>query len=412
MKILKKVSIGFVSLALGLVLPVAALAATSPSFGSTSTYGVASSTFTNSNTAPQTVINGDVCYTTGPTTPPISISGATVTPCPSSVGTDQGSALADMNAQANAVTCTNLGPAPALNAVTIPGYPTGTFPPGCYTSDAAMSITVNTTVTLSGSGTYIFRSGGALTTGANSLVTLANGANACNVFWAPVGATTLGANASLSSTPTFVGNIFDAAGISVGHFVNLLGRALAFGGTVTTDANTISVPNCSTPPPTPPTPPSTPTPVQPVIAITKIPTLLSSNSTGGTVQFDYTVTNPGTVTMTNITVVDNKCSAVSFVSGDTNVNNMLEVGEAWHYRCTMDVSQTTTNVATASGLANGFTATATASAIVNVNAAPVVTPPVVVLPPAVVPKLPKTGYAPEQNITLWTIIQNLLASFF
>ena len=48
------------------------------------------------------------------------------------------------------------------------------------------------------------------------------------------------------ATPSFIGNIFDAAGISLGHFANLGGRALAFGGTVTTDANTITVPTCST----------------------------------------------------------------------------------------------------------------------------------------------------------------------
>jgi hypothetical protein len=42
-----------------------------------------------------------------------------------------------------------------------------------------------------------------------------------------------------------VGNILDAAGITIGHFANLTGRALAFGGTVTTDANTITVPTCA-----------------------------------------------------------------------------------------------------------------------------------------------------------------------
>ena len=53
------------------------LAATAPNLGSTSTYAVVSSTFTNSNTAPQTIINGDVCYTTAPVTPPLLITGAT-----------------------------------------------------------------------------------------------------------------------------------------------------------------------------------------------------------------------------------------------------------------------------------------------------------------------------------------------
>jgi len=44
-----------------------------------------------------------------------------------------------------------------------------------------------------------------------------------------------------------VGNILDAAGISLGHFATLAGRALAYGGTVLTDANTITVPTCTTP---------------------------------------------------------------------------------------------------------------------------------------------------------------------
>lgn len=219
-----------------------ASAATAPPLGSTSSYGVASSTFTNSNTSPQTIINGDVCYTTPPTTPPLTITGTTTTPCPPSVGADQGLATANLLGQV----CTSLGAgAVALDSVIIGGNPPGTIPPGCYSSGGAMSVTLSTTVTLNGAGVYIFRPGGALDTGANSLVVLAGGACASDVFWVPVGATTLGANASLSLTPTFVGNILDAAGITIGHFANLTGRALAFGGTVTTDANTITVPSCA-----------------------------------------------------------------------------------------------------------------------------------------------------------------------
>src|ERR1700682_6592001 len=78
-----------------------ALAATAPNLGSTSTYGVVSSTFTNSNTAPQTIINGTalqpaVCYTTAPVTPPLTITGTTVTPCPPATGVDQGLASANL----------------------------------------------------------------------------------------------------------------------------------------------------------------------------------------------------------------------------------------------------------------------------------------------------------------------------
>jgi len=225
-----------------IVLSDVASAATAPALGTAGTYGVVSSTFTNSNTSPQTLINGDVCFATGPTTPPLSISGATRTPCPAQVGLDQGAATASANGQP----CTFLGAgAITLDSVVIGGNPPGTIPPGCYTSGGAMLITATTNVTLNGAGVYIFRPGGALTTGANSNVLLTSGACASDVFWVPAGAATLGANNALSPTPTFSGNILAAAGITIGHFANLTGRALAFGGTVTTDAVTISVPGCS-----------------------------------------------------------------------------------------------------------------------------------------------------------------------
>ncbi len=219
-----------------------ASAATAPDLGTTGTYGVVSMTYTNSNTSPQTIVNGDVCFTTGPTTPPLSITGATSTPCPPQTGLDQAAATANATGEV----CTFLGAGTiTLNSVVIGSNPPGTIPPGCYTSGGAMLITASTTVVLKGAGVYIFRPGGALTTGANSDVLLTNGACASDVFWVPVGATTLGANAALSPTPTFSGNILDAAGINVGHFANLTGRALAFGGTLTTDAATITVPTCT-----------------------------------------------------------------------------------------------------------------------------------------------------------------------
>jgi len=134
---------------------------------------------------------------------PLSIVGTTVTPCPPAVGLDQATALANLNGQA----CTSLGAgAITLDSVVIGANPPGTIPPGCYSSGGAMNITATTNVTLSGAGVYIFRPGGALNTGANSRVLLANGACSGNVFWAPVGAATIGANAALSPTPTFVGS--------------------------------------------------------------------------------------------------------------------------------------------------------------------------------------------------------------
>src|ERR1035437_8260090 len=111
-----------------------------------------------------------------------------------------------------------------------------------------MRITLSTTVTLDGPGVYIFKPDGAITTGQDSKVVLADGACANDVFWAPTAAVSLGANTlPQPSLPTFVGNILAAAGITLGQFAKLEGRALAYGGTVLTDANTITVPSCTTP---------------------------------------------------------------------------------------------------------------------------------------------------------------------
>lgn len=99
-------------------------------------------------------------------------------------------------------------------------------------------------LTLSGSGTYIFRAVGALDSTAGAVVTLSDGASACDVFWTPSAATTLGANTNFSGT------VIDDAGITVGANTTWEGRALAFGGTITTDTDTITVPNCTPAPAT------------------------------------------------------------------------------------------------------------------------------------------------------------------
>jgi len=220
--------------------PTPVFAATSPDLGENSTYGIISSTYTNSlNAGLETAIDGDICYTTGPGTAPISISGATVVPCADARGTDQSTALADLNAQAD-LDCNNLG----VNVVL-----SGTYIPGCYESSGTMNITTGTTITLNGAGTYIFRSGGAITTEANSIVALTGGATAADVFWVPNGHVVIGANSSTSAEPTFVGNIIQnslaAFDVTIGHFVNLRGRVMAFGRTVTTDSVTITVPDAA-----------------------------------------------------------------------------------------------------------------------------------------------------------------------
>lgn len=215
------------SIALSLIC-APALAQVAPSLGSLAPFGVVAGTYTN--TVAGTTINGNLCFTTGPAVAPV-VNG-TVGPCPVAAGPDQIAATAVLNGQP----CTTIiGP---LESVIVGANPPGVFSPGCYTSVGALNLSVNGIVTLNGPGVYIFRStGGAITTGANSAIVLANGACAGNVFWTAVGLTTLG------GASTFVGNILDAAGITMGLGANLSGRALAFPATVTTNgANTITVP--------------------------------------------------------------------------------------------------------------------------------------------------------------------------
>jgi Ice-binding-like/Prealbumin-like fold domain len=232
-----------VSFALGLVGPVTALAATTPSLGAAATYSILGSTYTN--TSAGTTVNGDIGFTTGPAVAPLGThtnygSGAPY----STAGTDQGSALPALASQP----CTFTFAPGAIDLSTDTTHGTiGMYAPGVYCSTGAMN--VGGPLTLSGSGTYIFRPDGALTSSPGAVVMSSIGASAaCDVFWTPTQATTLGANT------TFFGTVIDDSGITISANTNWLGRALAFGGTVTTDTDTITAPNCAAPANPPPTP--------------------------------------------------------------------------------------------------------------------------------------------------------------
>ncbi len=214
-----------------------AYAATTPALGQAASFSILSSTYTN--TVGGTTLNGDLGYTTGPASAP-TVNGTTYTALTSkysTAGTDQAATLAALDSQA----CTHTFPAGAVDLATDTSHGTiGIYAPGVYCTAATSAASIGAGgITLSGSGTYIFRITGALTTVANSVVTLTGSASACDVFWTPTEATTLGANT------TFVGTDIDAAGITIGSTVTWTGRALAFGGTVSTDVDTITTPSCT-----------------------------------------------------------------------------------------------------------------------------------------------------------------------
>jgi len=111
--------------------------------------------------------------------------------------------------------------------------------------------------------------------------------------------------------------------------------------------------------------------VPPLITVVKVPNRLTLPSGPGPVIYTYTLRNIGTVTVTNSTLVDDSCSPVSYMSGDTNANAQLEVSEIWTYACTTVLTVTHTNHIVATGLANGITAADTASATVVVGSSAV-----------------------------------------
>jgi len=55
------------------------------------------------------------------------------------------------------------------------------------------------------------------------------------------------------------------------------------------------------------------------------------------------------VVLTNVTAVDNKCSPLVFLNGDTNGDAKLALTETWHYSCTTTIRVTTTNTVVATG---------------------------------------------------------------
>lgn len=134
--------------------------------------------------------------------------------------------------------------------------------------------------------------------------------------------------------------------------------------------------------------------VPPLINVTKVPSPLTLLSGGGMVTYTNKVTNPGTEPLTTVRLSDDKCSPVRYISGDTNGDARLDRSEIWTYTCTSDITQTTVNTVTASGMANGLTATDFAIVTMIVPAPNTV----------VAPKLPDTGSGVPYNSLPWRIV--------
>jgi hypothetical protein len=138
-------------------------------------------------------------------------------------------------------------PCPAAGNFTNANLGGKTLAPGVYCQIITRPLAG--TLTLRGSGFYVFQINTLVTT-SSATVVLKDGAQACQIFWLVAG------DATLAPKTTFVGNILAATSISIQTQSTLTGRALTRNGTITLDTARVTQPvGCGSPTPVPVSPP-------------------------------------------------------------------------------------------------------------------------------------------------------------
>ena len=206
-----------------LVWPASALAATDPGLGTAGNFAVLAGT-TVTNTGP-TWITGELGVAPG--------SAVTGFPPGTSGVQHKGDSVAT-TAQTNltaAYVNAAAQPCPGTNNFTGVNLGGKNLVPGVYCQTTAPALTG--TLTLNGSGIYIFQIGSTLVTASGARVVLIGGAQPCQVFWQ------VGSSATIATSTTFIGNIMALTSIAMQTGATLNGRALARNGAVTLDTNRI-----------------------------------------------------------------------------------------------------------------------------------------------------------------------------
>jgi hypothetical protein len=259
------------------VVPATGACLAPPDLGAADTLAIASAAgVTNTATAPNTTINGDVVLHPTATCNgvpvdaaggfglcggfPPTINGQVISPLYPDPGATSGAIKADLLAAYLSMMPANLSGATVLGCGTIgtgggAGAGVGcagnaTLPPGVYISLTASTIGVTGVLTLDGQGNansqFIFQAPSALTTAAGapgvpgSEIRLINGAKASNVWWQ------VGSSATIGTYALFQGNVLADSSITMGTGATSCGRLLAgaftASGAFVFDSNVVSVP--------------------------------------------------------------------------------------------------------------------------------------------------------------------------
>ena len=224
---MKKIRRSLLSLSLAalvvLLVPAMALAATDPGLGTAGSFAVLAGT-TVTNTGPSW-ITGELGVAPG--------SAVTGFPPGTSGVQHKGDSVAT-TAETNltaAFTNAAAQPCPGTNNFTGSNLGGKNLVPGVYCQTTAPTLTG--TLTLNGSGIYIFQIGSTLVTASGASVVLLGGAQPCQIFWV------VSSSATIATSTTFVGNIMALTSIAMQTGATLNGRALARNGAVTLDTNRI-----------------------------------------------------------------------------------------------------------------------------------------------------------------------------
>jgi hypothetical protein len=207
----------------GAMWPLSALAATDPGLASAGNFAVLAGT-TVTNTGPSW-ITGTVGVAPG--------SAITGFPPATSGPQHKGDSVATTAQTDLAAAYTNAAaqPCPGTNNFTGVNLGGKNLVPGVYCQTTAPSLTG--TLTLNGSGVYIFQIGSTLVTASGARVVLIGGAQPCQIFWQ------VGSSATIATSATFVGNIMALQTITMQTGATLNGRALARNAAVNLDTNRI-----------------------------------------------------------------------------------------------------------------------------------------------------------------------------